>query len=38
VLRAVGRQVRADVVDGIGTLTFTEPSAADRRVGGPNAV
>ena len=38
VLCAVSTQVRADVVDGIGTLTFTEPLHADRRVGGPNAV
>jgi hypothetical protein len=38
VLCAVGKQVRAEVVDGIGTLTFTEPLAVDRRVGGPNAV
>jgi len=37
-LRAVSRQVRAEVVDGIGTLTFTAPLHADRRVGGPNAV
>ena len=38
VLRAVSRHVRAEVVDGIGTLTFTKPLHADRRVGGPNAV
>jgi hypothetical protein len=26
--RAVGKQVRAEVVDGIGTLTFAEPLVA----------
>ena len=38
VLRAVSRQVRAEVVDGIGTLTFTESLHTDRRAGRRNAV